>query len=84
MSELEIKENVLNKASEVEKDLKNIFEDIDLNCFNSSKKVLKAFQDNKVATTDFNEITGYGYSDMGREKLEKVYSQIFRGRGCAC
>ena len=77
MSELKIKENVLNKANEVEKDLKNIFEDIDLNCFNSSKKVLKAFQDNKVATTDFNEVTGYGYSDMGREKLEKIYSQIF-------
>ena len=76
-SELGIKEEIINKSKEVEKDLKEIFEKIDINCMKVSQKVLKAFQDNKVATTDFNEITGYGYSDMGREKLEKIYSQIF-------
>ena len=43
----------------------------------SSIKVLKAFQDNKVSTTDFNEVTGYGYYDGGREKLERIYAQIF-------
>lgn len=73
----EISDIVVNKAKEVEKELKEIFVQIDSNCMIASKKVLKAFQDNKVSTADFNEVTGYGYSDMGREKLEKVYSQIF-------
>ena len=43
----------------------------------SSAKVLKAFQNNNVSTSDFIEITGYGYTDIGREKLEKIYAEIF-------
>ena len=55
----------------------DIFAKLDENCMKASSKVLKAFQDNKVSTTDFIEVTGYGYYDGGREKLERVYSQIF-------
>lgn len=75
--ELGIKDEVISMAEEIEPDLKPIFEEIDKNCLFNSQKVLKAFQDNKVSTTDFNEVTGYGFYDMGREKLEKVYAQIF-------
>ena len=75
--ELGISEKVYNTANEVEKELESIFEKLDANCMKASCKVLKAFQDNKVSTTDFHEVTGYGYYDGGREKLEKVYSQIF-------
>ena len=75
--EFGISENVINIAKEVEKELEPIFEKYEENCLKASVKVLKAFQDNRVATTDFNEITGYGYYDGGREKLEKIYAQIF-------
>ena len=64
-------------AEECEEELKDIFSKIDEQCMKSSIKVLKAFQDNGVSTTDFNEVTGYGYYDGGREKLEKIYAQVF-------
>ncbi len=76
--ELGISEKILETANIVEKELEPIFKNLEENCLNCSMKVLKAFQDNKVSTTDFNEITGYGYYDGGREKLEKIYSDIFK------
>ncbi|MCI8291054.1 MAG: hypothetical protein HFJ25_02200 [Clostridia bacterium] len=76
-NEFEISEKVLNMANDVENELKPIFNEYERNCMNWSSRVLRAFQDNKVATTDFNEITGYGYYDGGRDKLEKIYAQIF-------
>ncbi|MGL5973321.1 MAG: aminotransferase class I/II-fold pyridoxal phosphate-dependent enzyme [Oscillospiraceae bacterium] len=39
-------------------------------------KVLKAFNDNKVSDIHFNETTGYGYADIGRDNLDKVFAQI--------
>lgn len=75
--EIGISEKVVEMSKEVEKELVDIFAKLDENCMKASSKVLKAFQDNKVSTTDFIEVTGYGYYDGGREKLERVYSQIF-------
>lgn len=76
-SKFNINENIIKVSKEVEKELEPIFEKYEENCMIASSKVLKAFQDNKVSTTDFNEITGYGYYDGGREKLEKIYADIF-------
>lgn len=42
-------------------------------------KVLKAFSDNKVSEPCFYGSTGYGYGDMGREVIDKVFAQVF---GC--
>lgn len=42
-----------------------------------SKKVLKAFKDNNVGEHCFNSTSGYGYNDIGRDTLEKVYANIF-------
>ena len=75
--ELGISKNIYEKSLEAEEELKEVFKKFDENCMKSSIKILKAFQDNKVSTSDFIEVTGYGYYDGGREKLEKVYSQIF-------
>ena len=75
--ELGISENVIKIADEVEREIEPIFKKLDENCMKASSKILKAFIDNKVSTTDFNEVTGYGYYDGGREKLEKIYAQIF-------
>ena len=74
--EFGISDEVINLSEECEKELEPVFKEIDRNCLKQSAKVLKAFQDNKVSGTDFIEVTGYGYYDGGREKLEKIYSQI--------
>ena len=44
----------------------------------NSEKVLKAFLKEQVAETDFNATTGYGYNDLGRDKIEKIYADIFK------
>ena len=60
------------------KDLKDIFDKIDeIEEFNS-RKVLDAFIENSVSESDFNSSTGYGYNDMGRDKIEDVYASIFK------
>lgn len=73
----DINENLIKLSQKVEKKLQPTFEKLDDVCLLNSAKVLRAFQDNRVSTSDFNEITGYGYTDEGREKLERIYSQIF-------
>ena len=74
--ELGISKKVYEKSIEAEEELKEVFKNFDENSLITSSKILKAFQDNRVSTSDFIEITGYGYYDGGREKLEKIYSQI--------
>ena len=44
----------------------------------NSEKVLNAFIKEQVAETDFFATTGYGYNDIGRDKIEKIYSDIFK------
>lgn len=41
-----------------------------------SEKVLSAFQEVGIATTDFIGTTGYGYQDEGRDKIEEVYAKV--------
>ena len=62
---------------EAENKLKDVFSNIDDVCFYNSQKVLKAFWKENISETDFNSTTGYGYGDIGRDKIEKVYSDIF-------
>lgn len=76
-SNLEISNDLLELCSQAEKELQPIFAKYDELCLQNSAKVLRAFQEVKLTCTDFSEQTGYGYYDVGREKLEKVYSQIF-------
>lgn len=76
--DFEISKKVEDLAFEVEKEIEPIFKQIDENSMKCSMKVLNAFQKENVSTTDFNEVTGYGYYDGGREKLERVYARIFK------
>ncbi|WP_077326338.1 methionine gamma-lyase family protein [Virgibacillus siamensis] len=45
----------------------------------NQRRVLKAFRENRVNDSHFNSTTGYGYDDLGREVLEKVYADVFGG-----
>lgn len=70
-----------NKVKEIivkaENELKEQFAIIDDICEYNSDKVLSAFQKQQVSEIHFNETTGYGYGDLGREVIEKIYADIF-------
>lgn len=69
----------INKLiNEAEESVKEQFKLVDEICFYNSNKVLEAFQKNNVSETHFNSTTGYGYDDIGRDTLEKVYADIFK------
>lgn len=63
----------------VNKKIEDELKEIDKIVYRNSKKVLDAFHKEKVLTTDFNSSTGYGYNDIGRDKVEKVFADYF---GC--
>ncbi len=46
-------------------------------CENNSKKILKAFQINKVSEAHFASSTGYGYGNIGRKIINNVFAQSF-------
>ena len=64
-------------ARRAEEDCLPIFKKIDENALRCSARVLSAFQECRVSTSDFLEITGYGFTDPGREKLEELYARVF-------
>ena len=57
--------------------LRNRFEKIDKIAEHNQAKVVAAMQKNKVSAACFAATTGYGYDDMGRDTLEKVYADVF-------
>lgn len=63
----------------VNKNIEEELKEIDKIVYSNSKKILYAFHKEKVLTTDFNSSTGYGYNDIGRDKVEKVFADYF---GC--
>ena len=65
-------------AEEVEKELEQEFKKIDKICEINSKKVLEAFQESDLQESHLNSSTGYGIDEPGRNKIEEIYSKIFR------
>ena len=64
-------------ARRAEADCAPVFKKIEENALLCSAKVLSAFQECNVSTADFIEVTGYGYTDSGRDKLEEIYAKVF-------
>lgn len=60
-----------------EKELEEKFKRLDEIALFNQKKVLKAFQEHRIAPQHFAGTTGYGYDDIGRDTLRKVYSTVF-------
>ena len=63
---------------ECENELEYEFKKIDDNKFFFSEQVLNSFKKNNLSENAFNSTTGYGYNDLGREIIEKVYADIFK------
>lgn len=72
-----ISDRVLELVGEAQESVKEIFKHIDEVAEINQLKVMKAFSDNKVSDAHFVETTGYGYDDLGRDTLDKVYAQVF-------
>lgn len=73
-----MEQKILELSKEVEKELKPIFEEIDNTCEKNSKKVLDAFQKCDLQEAHLNSSTGYGIDEPGRNKIEEIYSHIFK------
>ena len=68
---------MFDRAKRVEAGLLGRFAEIDAVAQENTLRVMAAFQDQKVTEGCFAGTTGYGYDDMGREVLDKVYAQVF-------
>ena len=76
-NKLGICDEVINFGNKILNELKERFEEIDETAEYNQLKVISAMQENRVNATCFAATTGYGYDDVGRDNLEKVYASCF-------
>ena len=63
-------------TDKVEKEIEPIFKEIAVLCEKNSLKVLQAFRKEQVSDMHFNSTTGYGYDDIGRDTIEKIFADV--------
>lgn len=73
----DIKPEVYDMAERAEAKLQTRFREIDRTAEANTRKVMEAFQNNRVSEACFAGTTGYGYDDLGRETLDKIYAEVF-------
>ena len=73
----EIKPSVYDMARRAEERIRPQFREIERRAELNTRRVMEAFQDNRVSESCFAGTTGYGYDDLGRETLDKIYARIF-------
>lgn len=66
-------------VGEVEEQVKEVHKKIDERIDENQFRVLQSFQNNRVSESHFIPSTGYGYDDLGRDTLEKIYAEVFGG-----
>ncbi len=74
-----IDKDILEKVKEAEIELESIFKNIDNLEFKNSLKVIEAFKNENLSESDFFGTTGYGYNDIGRDKIERIFANILGG-----
>lgn len=72
-----VDEDIINLCEEAEASLKDVFLQIEKTAELNQWKVMKAFSDHRVSDAYFASTTGYGYDDLGRDALDKVFAQVF-------
>ena len=73
----DIRPEVYDMAQRAQARIRHRFAQIDAVAEQNTRRVLEAFQDNKVSDACFAGTTGYGYDDLGRDTLDRIYAQIF-------
>ena len=74
---LQISDKVRALAAQAQADLRPQLDRVDAIAEENTQKVLSAFQKHRVAESYFAGTTGYGYDDLGRDKLDEIYADIF-------
>ena len=74
-----IDKKLLDLSAEADKELKDIYDQIDEIALKNSDRILNSFIANRVSYSDFADINGYGNYDAGRDKLEKIFAEVL---GC--
>ena len=77
-----ITDEVAKLAEKIEREIEPELKKIDEVCECNSLKVLKAFQNNNISDMHFNQTTGYGYGDIGRDTCEKVFAEVLHAEDC--
>ncbi len=75
---LGIRKSVYDYGERICRDLKDRFEAIDLVAEYNQLKILDAFHRERVSEACLSGSSGYGYNDIGRDTLEKVYAGVFK------
>lgn len=73
---LNLNKKCIDLVNNCEKELLEIYNEIDNNTLYFSQKVLNAFHKYNISESDLNGTTGYGYNDSGRDKLEKIFASV--------
>ncbi len=73
----DIKPEVYDMARRAEAKLSGRFREIDAVAEANTRKVMEAFQNHRVSDACFAGTTGYGYDDLGRGTLDKIYAEVF-------
>ncbi len=73
---MQFSEKIINLANEAEKDLTEIFADIDRTSFANTQKIMNAFAEHRVSDVMFNGTSGYGYDDKGRDTLDRIWADV--------
>ena len=73
-----MEQELIKLSKQVEQEIKPILEKVDKICEGNSEKVLHAFQECKLQEAHLNSSTGYGIDEPGRNKIEEIYSHIFK------
>ncbi|MBE7027763.1 MAG: hypothetical protein E7407_01840 [Ruminococcaceae bacterium] len=76
-SEYNIKESAVRLMNMAEADMKDRFNDIDETASVNTLRVLSAFKRAGVSEMHLGSTTGYGYDDVGRDTLDKIYADVF-------
>ena len=79
INKLNISKKIIDICVSTEEEVHDRFQKIDEISEYNQYKVLSAMQKNRISEMHFNYSTGYGYGDVGREALDKVFAEVF---GC--
>lgn len=74
---LKIDKNIERIVNTEEQNLKDIFNKIDGQTLKNSKKVLDSFHKHNLSSNDLYGTNGYGYNDIGRDKIDSIFADIF-------
>lgn len=72
-----ISEKLRQLSIEAENALLPQFQELERICFENTERILHYYKENRVSDTMFSGTTGYGYDDIGRDTLDKVYADVF-------